>query len=339
MKTKNYVVKKSNILNELQLGDMTLFEYKLFCIVLSKLNTEEGYGTISIPLEEYAEIMDIKRVRHSEIKKQCSEIVKKTCVLDFPDGRGYATYAFIHMCKVYRRESDDKWTITLKINPELIPLVAEGQKWFISYKLYNTIYLNSYQHIRIYELLKQYESKGERILTLEELRNYLSIGKDQYKEWYEFRRWVLESAQVSIKKSTDIEFEFEPIRECRKITSVKFIIKKKENYVDLFEERTNANSSNNEGQWTYFSVEMRRDFFEGAISMSDDLTDAEKDYIISVAWKSEFAQSLDCPRTSFEFKEQLYDYISMQDAYTRAKCPENYMAYLISAIKENYAKV
>ena len=43
----------------------------------------------------------------------------------------------------------------------------------------------------------------------------------------DFRRKVLEKAQLEINELTDINIEFEPIKTGRKVTSIKFIIEEK----------------------------------------------------------------------------------------------------------------
>lgn len=343
-KKKNYVVKKSNILNELQLNEMTLFEYKLFCILLSRLDSNSVDGSVVLSLEDYAEIMNIKRARQDLIKKQTSEIVKKACYMDFPDGRGFATYTLVHACLVYPRKSDGKWVIEMKINPELLPLVQKSKERFISYKLYNTIYLNSYQTIRIYELLKQYEGIGERVIGLKELRAFLSIADSQYSEWYEFSRWVLSPAQKAISEKTDITFQIQTIRKSHKVDAVKFVIEKNKNFVDPFEDKLLGESScpadniSNDKSDNAIAQNADIDFFRSALANGDNLSDEQIEYIVSSAWNSDFAEEIEIPKHEFEFKQEIHKYISMQEKYTILKKPENYFSYLVAAIKDNYAK-
>lgn len=334
-KKKNYVVKKSNILNELQLNDMTLFEYKLFCILLSRLDSNSRDGSVVLSLDDYAEIMNIKRVRQDVIKKQTSEIVKKACYMDFPDGRGFATYALVHACMVYQRDGDGKWVIEMKINPELLPLVQKSKERFITYKLYNTIYLHSYQTIRIYELLKQYEGIGERIIDLKDLRAFLSIGDAQYPEWYEFSRWVLAPAQKAISERTDITFKIETIRKSHKIDAVKFIIEKNENFVDPFEDVLLGDSGSVEEKEIEYNE--NTEFFRTALKNESLLSDEQIEYIVSLARNCDYAEELEIPKHEFQFKQEIHKYISMQEKYTILKKPDNYYSYLVAAIKGNYA--
>jgi plasmid replication initiation protein len=85
----------------------------------------------------------------------------------------------------------------------------------------------------MYEILKQYEYLGERIITLEELRMMLGIEPHEYPRWIRFKDRVIDSCQKALEENTDIKFMYDPIRKGRKgIHAVKFIISKNADYVD-----------------------------------------------------------------------------------------------------------
>jgi len=94
---------------------------------------------------------------------------------------------------------------------------------FTRYSLSNIVYLNG-NAIRLYEVLKRYQYKGECEITVEKLKFYLGI-ENKYTKFYEFKRWVLMPSQKEIEKYTDIRFEFRPCKkEKKKILSLKFYI-------------------------------------------------------------------------------------------------------------------
>ncbi len=222
-------VKKSNVLNELRNANTTMAEYRLFCVYLAHLpmNTEDNKVVFS--LAEYARISGLDRPRYIDIKEQAQNIVGTTATLPNEDG-GFSVYSLFLDFKLYKE--DEQWMVSLECNPKLAPMIREQRGRFLRYKLYNTIYLKSYNQQRIYELLKQYEKIGERIIDLQDLREFLSVSKDEYPVWGVFARDVLKVAQRALKKNTDICFDFEPVKKGRKVTAVKFIIKSNDGYVD-----------------------------------------------------------------------------------------------------------
>ena len=83
-----------------------------------------------------------------------------------------------------------------------------------------------YHAIRIYELLKQYEGIGERMLSVGDLRAYCGVSPDDYQFFKDFRVWVIDVAQREVNGKTDIAFTYEPIKAGRKVVSLRFVIAK-----------------------------------------------------------------------------------------------------------------
>ena len=65
-------------------------------------------------------------------------------------------------------------------------------------------------------------------LSYDELKKLLMVEDvKSYNRFPDFRRFVLEKAQLEINELTDIDISFEPIKTGRKVTSIKFTIEEK----------------------------------------------------------------------------------------------------------------
>jgi plasmid replication initiation protein len=85
--------------------------------------------------------------------------------------------------------------------------------------------LRSGYALRLFELLLQYQNTKthERTLSIEELRNYLGVADDKYRDSIEnFRRRVVESSIRDINEKTAYKVECEKVKEGRRITGFKF---------------------------------------------------------------------------------------------------------------------
>lgn len=121
------------------------------------------------------------------------------------------------------RDVKDSYVI-LKFNDDLQPFLLQVQN---RYTLYDPIILkniDSSYTVRIYELLKEYEFRGEAKIELEEFREMIgtkeydedfNIIKDTFKVWQDLKRYVIIPAHKDINSKTDICFEYEPIFEKR----------------------------------------------------------------------------------------------------------------------------
>lgn len=220
---------KNNMLNEMR-GRMTLTEYRLFCVYLAKIDSRNPNSVrVCFPLSEYTHIMELDRPRREDLQEQAKSIVAKPIKIEKSDG-GFGIYPLFQAFEL--EKINNEWIIKLTANSELEPYLFEQKKRFFKYKLYNTIRLGSYNQMRIYELLKQYEWLGKRKVELSELRAFMGIGENEYPVWNDFQQKILKVAQKAILKETDIYFEYKPIIKNRKTVAVEFTINKNEHFID-----------------------------------------------------------------------------------------------------------
>jgi plasmid replication initiation protein len=144
--------------------------------------------------------------------------------------------------------------------------------------------------IRIYELLKQYESLGCRKFDLEDLRLSCGISENRLNLVADFRKKVLEISKREINEKSDILIDFKFIKKSRKVIAIEFLINKNTNYV----KEDNINNEINEKiKKITFELKTRGRLIEDIkefgfsnrliINMIDDLSDKEiDDSIISV---------------------------------------------------------
>lgn len=222
-------VKKSNLLNEVRNSNASLVEYRLFCVYLAHLNMNSEDNVVKFRLSDYARICGLDRPRRTDLEAQANNIVAVTAQVDRPDG-GFSVYNLFSEFRLFRE--NEEWMVSLECNSKIAPMIREQQGKFLRYKLYNTIYLKSYNQQRIYELLKQYQKLGVRTIGLTDLRAFLSIGVNEYPKWAIFARDVLKVAQKALKESTDICFDYEPIKKGKKVVQVKFTIYKNDGFID-----------------------------------------------------------------------------------------------------------
>jgi len=88
----------------------------------------------------------------------------------------------------------------------------------------------------MYEILKQYEKVGERIISIDDLKELLGLNKSEYPSYNNFKRYVLDACQEALEKYTDIKFICEPtgkLGQGGKVYSLKFTILQNESLDEL----------------------------------------------------------------------------------------------------------
>ena len=86
--------------------------------------------------------------------------------------------------------------------------------------------LKSFASIRLYELLKQYENttSHKRYFKLDELREYLGIGENEYKEYKYFKQHVLKKVDKEFRENTDLYFTIEEHKIRKSVVALTFHI-------------------------------------------------------------------------------------------------------------------
>ena len=119
-----------------------------------------------------------------------------------------------------------KGRVKIKINQELIPFLVGLKASFTKYSLQEVLNFKSLYSMRIYQLLCQFDYKGEVIYTLEKLKFLLNIDLHEYQRYNDFKKDVLEKALKEINRSSTLKFIYKELKTGKKITSIHFIVKK-----------------------------------------------------------------------------------------------------------------
>ena len=232
---KNYLIKKRNVLNEIRANSMTLQELRFFSIYLSKINARDtSTRLVRFSLEDFQVIMELdSRIKIDYMKRVTDSLLGK--VVNVPEERGgYTAFQLFKKCKV-STDDNGEWYVEIDAHDDALPLMFDFQARFFSYQLWNALRLKSSNQLRMYEILKQYEKIGTRVVGVEELKELLGIEKVEYPRFGDFKIYVLNACQQALQENTDIRFTYEPHGKKGKggkILFLKFTIEKNTDHVD-----------------------------------------------------------------------------------------------------------
>lgn len=220
---KKYVVTKSNELIEASYK-LTAGEQKIILMLASLIQpSDEEFKLYKIKVKDLMKILDIKnKGSYQQVKKVTDELQSKT--LKIKNENSDLTINWIASSEYFDKEGYVEVEFSRKMKPFLLKLKSH----FTSYQLQNIIQLRSSYSIRIYELLKQYESIKTRIFGVQELREMLGLEEGTYSLYKDFKRRVILQAQKELQEKTDIIFDFKEIKKGKKIENLKFLIHSKE---------------------------------------------------------------------------------------------------------------
>ena len=230
------VVSKRNVLNELRSNNMTLQELRFFSIYLSKINPQDiDTRVVRFPLDDFQKIMNLGKLNITQLKSNIDSLLTKVVHVPNENG-GFSAFQLFKRCRVNKDELDS-WFVEIDAHDDALPLMFDFKEKYFKYELWNALRLKSSNQIRMYEILKQYEFIGHHEWSVQELRELLYIGENEYSGrtgWSDFRKNILDACQAALKESTDICYTYERGKTGKggKWLTIIFHIEKNNDYID-----------------------------------------------------------------------------------------------------------
>jgi plasmid replication initiation protein len=194
---------------------MTDLEMRIFMYMLAYVKRGDTvFSEIRIPVRVFGTANS-----YNEIKAAAQRLAKQTLDIELiAEKKKFRTIPLISFC-----EYEDGWGyIVTEFNEKAKPYLLELKESFTTAELEEISKIKGSYIVRVYWLLKQYQNsiKKERVIEVEKFWNMFRLHQKKYR-YADFKRQILKASQKKLK-NTDMAFEFEEIREGRKVHALKF---------------------------------------------------------------------------------------------------------------------
>lgn len=177
------------------------------------IKVEEGdYPIISIPLSVI--LQDEESSNIFAVRNAAKELIKRVVEYQTVDGNWIAFAPFI-TANVPRYGSELK----LQVHKLFWEAILDYRSGYRKFDAKQALALRSVYAIRFYELFSG--KKDPIVYTIDKLKDMFDI-KDKYSLTADFVRYVLEPAKRELDSSSPWSFNFEPVKESRKIVAFRF---------------------------------------------------------------------------------------------------------------------
>lgn len=212
---------------------LTASSYDILDIIFSKIKNDNN-TCIEININDYKKLYKQDK---SNIYRDMEKAVKTFIIKNDKGEQGIRSFTYFDnmgnecICAWFSeiRYMPKQGVIRVEISKTLKDIFL-FMKSKIYYDLETTVNLNSEYSKRIYYLLKTFENTGWRKDNVKDLQVKLECPKS-YAQWNQFKTNVLDVAYEEINLKTDINFEYDAIKEKRKVSKVNFSIKSKKGNV------------------------------------------------------------------------------------------------------------
>ena len=196
------------------------YEAKIIMLAISQIyKDDDEFKTYDLKISEISKALDSQQ-NHKQLKKVAESLLSKPLFIE--DNNGWIGFNWFSSIRYIKDEA----VLQVSIDPKLKPYLLQLKDNFKSYDIKNIIKLSSSYAIRIYQLLKQYQKIGNRILNVNDMQEMFKVPKSMF-VYNNFKQKVLAVAVEQINEHTDLTISYEEIKTGRKITDLNFIIKTK----------------------------------------------------------------------------------------------------------------
>ena len=234
------IIKKSNDLIEARYR-FDIWETRVFLSVLSHIHRDDDdFQAYRIRYNEMIKSFGLKSHQSYDLlRKGAKSLMSKTFKVNNTVD-GYDRVKEYHIIRTvdYLKEGQEgegietQEYIDITVEPEMKPLLLQLQRNFTAYNLKHVAKLGA-QPVRLYELLKQYESIGNRKLLIEDMRRMLEY-ENEYPRFADFYRYFIKPAIKAINKNTDIEvYKEEKIKRGRRVHGIHFYFRAKDKQIKI----------------------------------------------------------------------------------------------------------
>ena len=214
------IVTQSNELVEARYN-LSLGEQRLVMAMIAQVQPgDKDFKPYRISIAEFAEFLGIdKGSAYRECKKLTKTLLSR--VLEIKEEGRLIQINWASSADYV----DGSGEVVLCCDPLLKPYLLNLQRDFTSCKLDILMRFKSQYTLRMYTLLKQYLKLTEREIELGLLREIMGLRKDQYVEYNHFKSRILTHVQAELKAKADLYFEFDEIKNSRRVGAIRFHIR------------------------------------------------------------------------------------------------------------------
>ena len=296
--------------------NLTLGEQRLIFTMIAKIQPDdEDFKPYRISLNELAEFLGIDK---NHIYADCKKITKKLLgkVVEIQEtGRLLQTHWVSSADYV-----DGTGVVNLTFDPLLKPYLLQLKGNFTSSKLEMLLSFKSQYTMRMYTLLKQYERLKWREIDLQQLRDTLGIGKDQYKRYNDFKKDILQATQKELKAKADLYFEFDEVKYGRRVGAIRFRIISQKKLIEPTQDKDTVNVMPLTPRLSV-PVAQKEPLLDKLLSLVPEQHKAKK--------------TVQAALEAFEKKEGV-EYVKRNILYSNAKADKSYAGFLNSALKADW---
>lgn len=223
----NPLVTKSNHLIE-SAYKLSLAEQRLLLAVVAKIDSHPNKPPITaadqieVSATEIADLFDMPvKQAYAALKDAAERLYERSVTIGKPDPDDprveYTKTRWVSAVSYLPAQG----YVGLYLAPKVLPYLTQLAGEFTRYRLQNVAPMSSVYAIRLYELLVQWESTGEREVGLDWLRQQFLVP-DNYSRLFDLKRYVIQPAIDQINAHSNLTVSYTQRKAGRQVVALQF---------------------------------------------------------------------------------------------------------------------
>jgi plasmid replication initiation protein len=233
-KPSSPLISKSNHLVEASYR-LTLDEQRLVLSVLTLVDTHPDKPAarpdtpIEVTASDINDLLPVSRKKAYELLQEATDrLAERWVVIDYPDPEEPDVVRTKTRWVSAISYLPDRGAVRLYLAPKIIPYLTQLAGTYTSYRLQHVAQMTSVYAIRLYELLMQWQMKGEREVSIEWMKKQFMIP-DSYSRIYDLKRYVIQPAVDQINEHSNLWVKYSQRKSGREVVALQFQFGQKEN--------------------------------------------------------------------------------------------------------------
>lgn len=202
---------------------LSVQEQRCVLYAISKIKpTDEVFQEYTFDIKDFYILCGIQKESYTELKAILKGLADRSWWAVIDDKGTESLLRWFSTVRTNKKSGK----VTIEFHKDMMPFLLHltGKDGFYTgYSLQYVLPMSGQYSPRLYELLKSYQKNNKKwFFPIDELKRLL--GAQNYKDFYDFKRFVLEPAIKEVNKFTDIQVAYNTHKEGRKVTRVHFFM-------------------------------------------------------------------------------------------------------------------
>lgn len=198
---------------------LSLTGQRVFLLAIGQINHKQKLRDhYEITAEQFSKMYNVSpKTAYRDLKEGLDELYNADIKLDDLDLKILTRRRIVDEAKYHYGEGK----ISISFPEKLHPFLCELNGQYTQYRIGQVSNLKSAYAIRLFELLMQFKSTGDRIITLKNFRNWFRI-ENKYKTYADLNKRIIKPAINELNTKTNLSIKYTPIKKERRVHTLSF---------------------------------------------------------------------------------------------------------------------